>query len=149
MKKKILSLITTFALTLVCLIIFSDNANASTIEDTNTIISTNKDENTNISKNAVIAGWEEYFRFESSWFSKSRFFIVQVHNVSFEGGEYMVRLYKPGTTTVIYERSGYVGPQSIVDHDFYVSSMSFSADAVWYRKSGSDAEILGMVYANW
>nr|WP_054550301.1 hypothetical protein [Lysinibacillus sphaericus] len=139
MKKKIFSLITTFTLALVCLIIFNDNANASTIEDENMINSTN----------ASITGWEEYFRFDNeSSFSANKKWIVQVRNVSFEGGEYMVRFYKPGTTTVIFEKSGYIGPKSNIEHDYMTNSTTIKADMVWYRQSGSGAEILGNIWAN-
>ena len=140
MKKKIMGWFTAFALACVLgLVTFSENASAST--NTDMINSTN----------AIIGGeWEETFRLDNdSYFSKNRKFFVQVHNVSFEGGEYLVRLYKPGTSTVIFERSGYIGPKELINHDYMTpSSMNFTADSVWYRKSGSNAEILGMVYAN-
>ncbi|WP_025116367.1 hypothetical protein [Lysinibacillus fusiformis] len=136
MKKKVMGWLTAFALAFVLgLVTFSEDASAST--NKSMINSTN----------ASIGEWEEYFRDESSWFSQSRFFTIKVQNISFEGGEYMFRLYKPGTTTVMFERKGYVEQKSIVEHEYYVSSMSFSADAVWYRKSGSNAQILGSVYA--
>lgn len=82
------------------LVTFSEDASASNNES---IINSTNESMMN-STNASIGEWEEYFRDESSWFSKSRFFIVQVHNVSFEGGEYMVRHSKSGTTTVMFEK---------------------------------------------
>ena len=139
MKKKIMGWFTAFALVFILgLVTFNESASASTIEDESMINSTN----------ATMGEWEESFRFESSWFSKNGKFLVHVDNNSFEGGEYMVRLYKKGTTKVLFERSGYIEPKSTIKHDFYELSMKFSADAVWYRKSGSNVEILGMVYAN-
>lgn len=137
MKKKILSLITAFVFAL-GLITFSDSASAkeSALESASTIVD----------------GYEEYFRIDALFaYNPSKKWYVSAENYTYnKGGEYMIRVYKSGTKTVLFEAKGYIEGRtdgslpSRSSHFWYTpNSQTLYYDLVVYRKG--DIEVLGDV----
>jgi len=137
MKKKILSLIMAFAFVL-GLITFSDSASAkeSVLESAST----------------TVDGYEEYFRIDTLFaYNPSRQWYVSAENYTYDkGGEYMIRVYKNGTKTVLFEAKGYIEGRTVgslptrSSHYWYTpNSETLYYDLVVYRKG--DIEVLGDV----
>ena len=133
MKKKILSLFTIFALTLIIGgVAFSESAKAS-------------------GNPSVVGEFTESFRIDQIFtFNPNKQWEVLAQNYSFEDAVYLVRIYKSGTNTILFEAAGFVPGRTTeqwvnsTPHLWYTPSKdNHYYDFVVYRKG--NMEVLGQV----